>query len=58
MWVWVLVGMGMGMTTDTPGYTHADAYTCIAVGFYCATRLGEFMVPNLHEKFDSEKYIT
>ena len=33
-------------------------YACIAVGFYCATRLGEFTVPNLREKFNPEKYIT
>ena len=44
------------LNLNDPG--DAAIYTCIVVGFYCATRLGEFMVPNLCEKFDPEKYIT
>ena len=44
------------LNLNDPG--DAAIYACIAVGFYCAARLGEFTVPNLREKFDPEKYIT
>ena len=44
------------LNLNDPG--DAAIYACIAVGFYCAARLGELTVPNLRENFDPKKYIT